>query len=113
MRPCESAAAKPGVPFQEGRPHTLHAGFDLGVAQLAHIKLARRTARVAHPAQKNVTCRLHDPLAHHNALPVVRERARACVRLQYRLTGFLKLEEQGIAITRHESSDPANQTYAT
>ena len=59
------------------------------------------------PPEEHVAGGLHEPVAVHDALAVVRKDARAGVRLQHRGARLLDLEEERIALAGHEEEHPA------
>jgi hypothetical protein len=110
---AESPSAKRSVPVQIWRVHSFDGGFDLGVAQLAHIEMPWRISRETHPAEENVAGSLHNALANHNALTMVCELARAGVRFDEGLSGLLELQEEWIVVIGNEEGDAAQQSDAS
>jgi hypothetical protein len=94
----EYPAAKPAVADEVPRFHDLYDRLDLHVAQLPKVIVAAPVA--VRPAEKDVTCRLHQPLANDDSLAVVVVHAPARKRLEHRRACLFDLQEQRIAFAR-------------
>ncbi len=77
-----------------GRLERLDGKLDLDVAELADIVVASEPA--LGPAEENIASRLHEPVAVHDTLSVVREDAFPGIGLQDRGSRLLDLQEERI-----------------
>ncbi len=105
MRPRERARARACIERESSRRHCRDLERDLPVAELAHVEVARPAVEVllgVNPAEEDVARGLHEALALHDSLAVVREAARAEVRLEHRRLRLFHLEEQGIVLVAPE-----------
>src|SRR5215831_18595877 len=84
-RSCMSMCQRPAADFrildEQTRGEQIDLRRDLYIPKLPHIKMAAQLA--FGPAQKNVTGRLHEPAAVHDALAVVGINALARIRLEH------------------------------
>ena len=115
MRACarrQHPAAQAGVVFKIERFHDLDNGLDLGVTELANVKLNFPLSCTGRPPQEHIPCRLHGTLAHNHTLPGMFPRAGSAIRLQHGLARLLELQEQRITLARHQQHDPAGSTHA-
>ena len=101
---CEGPSTPPGVDRHLRRAEGLHQDAELHVPQLAEEEVALRPPA---PAEEHVAGGLHEPVAVHDALAVVRKGAGSSVRLQDRGTRLLDLEEQGVSLAGRQEEDPA------
>src|SRR5215217_185932 len=96
VRPGQRPAAQRCIEGQFIGRHALDVSRALHVLQLAPVEVA--SCRAAKPAEEDVARGLHQPLAGHDAVSVVLVGAGLDVALQYRGTGLLDLEEQGVIL---------------
>src|SRR5215213_6887466 len=96
VRPSQRPAAEERIDYQLVGRHALAVSRAFHVFHLAPVEVA--SCRAAKPAEEDVARGLHQPLAGHDAVPVVLVGAGLDVALQYRGTGLLDLEEQGVIL---------------
>ena len=107
-RACARASAHPQNPaYATMKVCTEQFGLrpDLHVPELPNVEMSAGVA--SRPAKEDVARRLHEPVAAHDPLPVIRVRALAGVRLQDRGSRLLDLEEQGIFFAGHQQRNRA------
>jgi hypothetical protein len=78
----------------------------LHVAQLADIEVP--AFRPCGPAEEQVRGGLHQPLAHHHALAVVRESDAPGIGFQYGRVGLLELKKKRMVPDRHHQGHHAH-----
>ena len=96
--------SEPHREVQRDHAEGLHRDADLDVPQLAEEVVALGPLA---PPEEHVAGGLHEPVAVHDALAVVREDARPRERLQDRGSCLLDLEEQRVALASREAENPA------
>src|SRR3984885_13442820 len=97
----EGPAAQLAVAAEGVRVEHVDGSRALAVPQLANVEVAVDAGDPLgwpDPPQHDVACRLHQSLALHHALAVVRELAAPEIRLQHRRLGLLPLQEQRVAV---------------
>ena len=104
MREGEGPSAPSGVDVHLGLAESLHPDAQLHVPQLADEEVPLRTLA---PPEEHVTGGLHAPVAIHDALATVRKHALASIWFEHGRPRLLDLQEQGVALARHEEKDPA------
>ena len=105
----ERPATDRGVDGEAVGVHRFDVCGGFPVPQLADVEVAGRAvdADDALKTEEDVARRLHEPLSLDDAFAVVRVRAHARIRLEYRRLGLLDLQEQRISVVasdeqRHE-----------
>src|SRR5215211_4312111 len=96
VRPGQRPAAEAGIDDQFIGRHALDVSRAFHVLQLAPVEVA--SSRATKPAEEDVARGLHQPLAGHDAVSVVLVSVGLDVGLEYRGTGLLDLEEQGVIL---------------
>ena len=91
MRAGQCPPAYLGVAREAAQGHGVEVHRALHVPELPHVIVM---AAIAGPAEEHVAGGLHQPLADHDALPLVLELGTAGVRREHRVDGLLELEEE-------------------
>ena len=110
MRPGKRPPAKLAVFSQHRDVPVVHDGRDLRVAKLAEIIVAAVLS--ARPAEENIACRLHEPLARHDPFAAVLVQGLTGIGLENRFPRLLDLQQYRIVIGSHEESESAERADA-